>query len=44
MKNFFSLLKTERIGHKTYHTRNHAKADVFGYIERFYSPERWHST
>ncbi|PUE89152.1 IS3 family transposase, partial [Xanthomonas hortorum] len=29
---------------KTYRTRNHAKADVFDYIERFYNPTRRHST
>ena len=37
-ESFFSSLKTERIGRKTYRTRNHAKADVFDYIERFYNP------
>ncbi len=37
-------LKTERIGRKTYRTRNQAKADVFDYIERFYNPTRRHST
>lgn len=44
MKSFFSSMKTERIGWKTYRTRNHAKADVFDYIERFYNPTRRHST
>ena len=44
MESFFSSLKTERIGRKTYRTRNHAKADVFDYIERFYNPTRRHST
>ncbi len=43
MESFFSL-KTERIGRKTYRTRNHAKADVLDYIERFYNPTRRHST
>ena len=28
MESFFSSMKTERIGRKTYRTRNHAKADV----------------
>lgn len=37
-------MKTERIGRKTYRTRNHTKADVFDYIERFYNPIRRHST
>ncbi len=44
MKSFFSSMKTERIGRKTYRTRNHAKADVFDYIKRFYNPTRRHST
>ena len=44
MESFFSSMKTERIGRKTYRTRNHAKADVFDYIERFYNPSRRHST
>ena len=44
MESFFSSMKTERIGQKTYRTRNHAKANVFDYIERFYNPTRRHST
>ena len=44
MESFSSSLKTERVGRKTYRTRNHAKADVFDYIERFYNPTRRHST
>ena len=44
MESFFSSLKTERIGHKTCRTRNHGKAEVFDYIERFYNPARRHST
>jgi putative transposase len=44
MESFFSSMKTERIGRKTYRTRNHAKADVSDYIERFYNPTRRHST
>ncbi len=44
MESFFSSLKTERVGQKTYRTRNHTKADVFDYIERFYIPTRRHST
>jgi putative transposase len=38
MESFFSSLKTERIGNKTYRTRDEARADVFDYIERFYMP------
>jgi putative transposase len=44
MEGFFSSLKTERVARKTCRTRNHAKADVFDYIERFYNPMRGHST
>ena len=44
MESFFSLLKTERIGRKTYRTREDAKADVFDYVERFYNGVRRHST
>jgi putative transposase len=44
MESFFSSLKTERIGNKTYRTRDQARADVFDYIERFYNPKRRHST
>ena len=35
MESFFSSLKTERIGKKTYRARDAARADVFDYIERF---------
>ena len=40
MESFFSSLKTERIGNKTYRTRDdaRARADVFDCIERFYVP------
>ena len=44
MESFFSSLKTERVGRKIYQTRDQAKADVFDYIERFYNPNRRHST
>ena len=44
MESFFSSLKTERAGCKTYRTRNEARADVFDYIERFYNATRRHST
>jgi putative transposase len=37
MESFFSSLKTERTARKLYRTRNEARADVFDYIERFYS-------
>jgi putative transposase len=44
MESFFSSLKTERTGKKTYRTRDQARADVFDYIERFYNLKRRHST
>jgi len=44
MESFFSSLKTERIAHKVYRSRDAAKADVFDYIERFYNTVRRHST
>jgi putative transposase len=40
----FSSLKTERTARKTYRTRDAAKADVFDYVERWYNPQRRHST
>jgi putative transposase len=43
MESFFSSLKTERIGNKTYRTRR-SKSDVFDYIERFYNAKRRHSS
>jgi putative transposase len=44
IESFFSSLKTERIGNKTYRTRDDARADVFDYIECFYNAKRRHST
>ena len=44
MKSFFSSLKTQRMGAKTYRTRAQAEADVFDYIECFDNPKRRHST
>lgn len=44
MESFFSTLKTERLNRKIYRTRDHCRADVFDYIERFYNPRRQHST
>jgi putative transposase len=44
MESFFSSLKTERTAHRTYRTRDQARADVFDYVERFYNPKRRHST
>ncbi|NIJ27458.1 transposase InsO family protein [Brevundimonas terrae] len=43
MENFFSPLKTERIGKKPYRSIAQAKADVFDYIECFYNPTQRYS-
>jgi putative transposase len=39
---FFQLLKRERIKRKIYNTRQHARADIFDYIEMFYNTKRRH--
>ncbi len=44
LESFFSTLKTERTARRTYRPRSEAKADVFDYIERFYTIKRQHST
>ncbi len=44
MESFFSSLKMQRTARKVYRTRDQARADVFDYIERFYNPNRRHST
>ena len=41
-ESFFQLLKRERIRRKAYTTRDHARQDVFNYIEFFYNPTRRH--
>lgn len=44
MESFFHTLKTERVHHRVYATRDHARRDLFGYIESFYNPRRLHSS
>ena len=44
MESFLSSPKTGRVNRKVYKSRDEARADVFDYIERFYSPKRRHST
>jgi putative transposase len=44
MESFFSSVKTERTGSRTYRTRDESRADLFDYIERFYNAKRRHST
>jgi len=44
MESFFSRMKDDRVSRRRYRTRDEARADIFDYIERFYSPKRRHST
>jgi transposase InsO family protein len=44
MERFFGSLKSERINHKSYKTREDARKDVIDYIEMFYNSRRLHST
>ena len=43
MESFFHTLKTERVHHRVYATRDEARRDLFGYIEGFYNRIRRHS-
>lgn len=44
MESFFHTLKTEQVHHQHYATREHAKSDIFAYIEGFYNRTRRHSS
>jgi putative transposase len=44
MESFFGTLKSERVHHRVYHTRDQARTDVFLYIEGFYNRRRRHSS
>jgi putative transposase len=44
MESFFGTLKSERVYHGTYQTRNEARSDVFHYMEGFYNRRRLHSS
>jgi putative transposase len=44
VESFFSSLKSERVNRHRYRTRDEARSDIFDYIERFYNPQRRHST
>jgi putative transposase len=44
MESFFKTLKTERVYHENYATRQQAKASIFQYIEVFYNRKRLHSS
>lgn len=41
-ESFFQLLKRERIKRKVYATREHARSEIFDYIELFYNSKRRH--
>ena len=43
MESFFHTLKTERVHHRDYETRDDARRDLFGYIEGFYNSRRLNS-
>ena len=43
MESFWATLKTERVHHERYATREQARASVFEYIEVFYNRKRLHS-
>jgi len=43
MESFFHTLKTERVHHRVYATRDQARRDLFAYIEGFYNSHRLHS-
>lgn len=44
VESFFATLKTERVHHQRYRTRDEARADIFDYIERWYNRKRLHSS
>lgn len=43
VESFFGSLKTERVLHRRYSTREEARRDIFDYIEVFYNNIRMHS-
>jgi putative transposase len=43
MESFFGTLKSERVHHCSYQTREEARTDLFFYIEAFYNRRRLHS-
>ena len=44
MESFFGTLKSERVHHLVYRTRDEARTDLFYYIEGFYNTRRRHSS
>jgi putative transposase len=43
-ESFFRSLKVERVYRRRYASRQHARIDIFDYIERFYNRKRRHSS
>ena len=43
-ESFFATLECERIGRRTYRTRDEASRDLFTFIEGWYNPHRRHSS
>lgn len=43
-ESFFGTLKTEHLHGLSLPTREHARLEVFAFIESFYNPRRMHST
>ena len=43
MESFFHTLKTERVHHRIYATKEQARRDLLAYIEGFYNSHRLHS-
>ena len=44
MESFFHTLKTERVHHRIYASRDQARRDLFAYMEGFYNSNRLHSS
>ena len=44
VESFFSNLKNELVHHRTFATRDQARAEIFDYIEVFYNRQRAHAT
>jgi transposase InsO family protein len=44
MESFWATLKTERVYHEHYATREQAKQSIFKYLEMFYNRKRMHSS
>ena len=44
VESFFANLKNELVHHRTFATRDQARAEIFDYIEIFYNRQRAHAT